>query len=264
MPRPARAALVAGAVSAALFAMIRVPLSAQAGTGTIRGRVRLSAAPPANPPIRMGADPACSQLYGSTRPVQEFVVVSSDGGLANAFVHLQGHFSETPLPASVVTLDQKGCVYRPHVIGMRAGQTLEVRNSDPTVHNLHSVSARGNDFNISRPQNQPPVSVPVRAEEMMLRITCDIHSWMNIYVGVVQHPYFAVSGADGRFEIANVPAGSRPIQVWHERYGPLNAVANVTAGQTTDVDFTYAGTEKAAPPTVRLSLPADFSLRLTQ
>src|SRR4029077_7439960 len=133
----------------------------------------------------------------------------------------------------------KGCVYRPHVIGIRVGQVLQVSNDDPTIHNVHSVSARGNDVNASRPARTPPLTVTMKAEEMMLRITCDVHSWMNIYVGVVSHPYFAVSGNDGRFQISNVPAGRQRIQVWHERYGPLDAVAEVEAGKTTVVDFSY-------------------------
>jgi plastocyanin len=258
---PVRAFLAAAATVAVSLCCWPPSLAAQSGVGTIRGRVRLAAPPPVNPPIRMGADPACSALNGATRPVQEFVVVNADGGLANAFVHLLGAFPSTPVPTAPVTLNQQGCVYRPHVIGIKVGQTLQVSNTDPTLHNIHSLSSHGNDFNVSRPARTPPFVVTMNAEEMMVRITCDVHAWMNIFVGVVSHPYFSVTGADGTFEIPNVPAGRHPIQVWHERYGPLDAVAEVSAGTTSVVDFTYTGTEKAAAPTVRTVIaPERFTL----
>jgi plastocyanin len=197
----------------------------------------------------MGADPACSQLYAGTRPTHEFVVKSADGGLANAFVHVQGSFPGTPVPSTPVTIDQQGCVYRPRVIGVRAGQVLQARNSDKTLHNLHSRSVKGNDFNVSQLAGGAPYTVTMAREEMMLRITCDVHSWMNIYVAVMDHPYFTVSGSDGGFVISGVPPGRQRVQVWHERYGPLTATVDVPPGGAATVDFTYAGTEKAAPPT---------------
>jgi hypothetical protein len=248
------------AFAAGVWGLSHGSVAAQSGAGTIRGRVRLAGPPPPNPPIRMGADPACSALNTSSRPVQEFVMVDAAGGLANVFVHLQGTFPATPVPAAPVRLEQKGCVYRPHVIGVRAGQALQISNDDPTIHNMHSLSGRGNDFNASRPAGTPPLVVTLAAEEMMLRVTCDIHSWMNIFVGVVSHPYFAVSGNDGTFEIRGVPPGRHAIQAWHERYGPLNATVAVTSGETAVVDFAYTGSEKAAPPTVRTIMVPDGSL----
>jgi plastocyanin len=255
-----RPLITLAAIAAGVWGLSHGGATAQSATGTIRGRILLAGPPPPNPPIRMGADPACSALNGGSRPAQEFVVVDAAGGLANVFVHLQGTFPSTPVPATAVRLEQKGCVYRPHVIGLRVGQTLQVANDDPTIHNMHGLSGRGNEFNASRPAGTPPFEVTLKAEEMMLRVTCDIHSWMNIFVGVVNHPYFAVSGTDGTFEIRGVPAGPHPIQAWHERYGPLNATVEVTAGATATVDFTYTGSEKAAPPTVRTIAVPDGSL----
>src|SRR5262245_11408787 len=141
-----RRLLLLAALAAGVWGLLHGSVAAQSG-GTIRGRIRLSGPPPPNPPIRMGADPACSALHPGGRPVQEFVMVDAAGGLANVFVHLQGTFPATPAPAAPVRLEQKGCVYRPHVIGMRAGQTLQISNDDPTIHNMHSLSGRGNDFN---------------------------------------------------------------------------------------------------------------------
>ena len=246
------------ALVAWVFSMAPPIAAEQSPSGVIHGHVRLAADAPSNPTIRMGADPACSQLNAGRRLVQEFVLRNPEGGLANAFVHLQGAFPHTQPPSASVALQQRGCVYQPHVIGMQVGQRLQVTNADPTLHNVHSLSTRGNDFNTSQLAGGAPFIFSMRGEEMMLRITCDIHSWMNIFVGVVNHPYFAVSGGDGSFEIAGVPAGRQTVQVWHERYGPLTAEAIVTPDAPAVVDFTYLGTEKAAPASsvASLVLPA--------
>lgn len=233
-------------------------------TGVVQGHVRLSSAAPANPVIRMGADPACSQLYATERPAQEFVVRSVDGGLANAFVRVRGEFPQAPPPPSQpVVLEQRGCVYRPHVVGIRVGQRLEVRNLDPTSHNVHSLSTHGNQFNVTQLRSGPPVNFTMKHDELMLRITCDVHSWMNIFVGVMRHPYFAVSGADGRFTIAGVPVGRQTVEVWHERYGPLSTTVTVDAIRPAAAEFTYTGNERPAAPTAVLTVPsAPFAVRV--
>lgn len=221
--------------------------SAQAA-GTIAGRVRLSGPAPLNPVVRMGMDPACSRAYGDTRPTHDFVVRAADGGLANVFVEVRGPFPGAVPPAARVVLDQRGCMFRPRVLALQRGQVLEVRNGDPTLHNVHALSAKGNTFNLSQVVGRPPATVALAHEEKMLRITCDVHSWMNVYVAVVDHPYFAVTDAAGAFTIRNVPAGRHEVQVWHERYGPLTATVDVPSGGSVPADFSYAGTEKAAPP----------------
>jgi hypothetical protein len=147
-----------------------------------------------------------------------------------------------------VVLEQRGCMFRPRVIALQAGQTLEVRNGDQTMHNVHSLSVKGNMFNVSQVAGRPPFTAVLARAEKMLRLTCDVHSWMNVYIAVVDHPYFAVSGSDGRFVIRDVPAGPQVVQVWHERYGPLTAAIGVPVAGEATVDFSYSGTEKAAPP----------------
>jgi hypothetical protein len=133
-------------------------------------------------------------------------------------------------------------MFTPRVSGARVGQGLRVTNSDATGHNVHSLSTR-NEFNVSQTKTGMMNTFPLKNEDVMLRIKCDIHGWMVTYVGVVAHPYFAVSGTDGAFRITGVPAGKYPIRVWHERYGRLTANVDVKAGQTATVDFTYKGTE---------------------
>ena len=228
-----------------------------ANLGTIKGRVRLSGKPPGNAVIRMGLDPMCVKITEGKRVLQETAVTNADGGLANVFLRVQGSFPSTPLPTEPVTIDQRGCVYTPRVVGARVGQTIEVRNSDRLLHNVHSLSATGNSFNIGQPLAGMTYQFRLKDEEVMLRLKCDLHRWMTAYIGAVEHPYFAVSGSDGTFEMQNVPAGTYPIRAWHERYGDLSQPVRVRSGATTTVTFAYTGGEKAPTAGVHdLGFPA--------
>lgn len=219
--------------------------AAQANVGTIKGRCRLGAAPPGNVVIRMGLDPMCAKINTGKRILQETVVTSADGGLANVFVRVQGTFPRMPAAPEPVTIDQRACVYGPRVVGARVGQTLQIRNNDPLLHNLHSLSVGSNGFNVGQPLAGMVYRFQLKDEEIMLRLKCDVHRWMTAYIGVVSHPYFGVSGSDGTFEIANVPVGTYTIQTWHERYGSLTQIVRVRPGAATTVNFAYTGTEKA-------------------
>lgn len=222
-----------------------------AANGIIQGRIKMTGPAPANPVIRMGADPMCSKINAGKRPVQEFVLRSPDGGLANAFVDLQGTFPATPMPKEPVVIDQQGCRYFPRVMGARVGQTLAITNSDPLLHNLHSWSNVGTDFNVAQPKAGTVYEVPLKNEEVMMRLKCDVHSWMVAYLGVVSHPYFAVSSESGSFKIVDVPPGKHTIRAWHEQYGPLTQTVEVKPGQTTTVEIGYTGNEKPATAAVR-------------
>ena len=227
-----------------------------ANRGTIKGHIRLSGKLPGNPVIRMGKDPMCAKINAGKQVVQAAVAASIDGSLANVFVKLQGSFPQTPVPTQPVTIDQRGCIYSPRVVGARVGQTLQVRNSDGLLHNVHSLSTR-NSFNIGQPMAGMVYQFRLKDEDLMLRLKCDIHSWMTAYVGVVSHPYFAVSGDGGTFEIDKVPAGTHTIQAWHEQYGLLTQTVRVKAGAPTMVDFTYTGSEKPSTAGVHdMVLPA--------
>jgi plastocyanin len=216
------------------------PAGAQASKpGAIRGHIRVNGKPPGNPVIRMGMDPMCAKLNAGKRPVQEIVVATADGSLANVFVSLQGSFPASPVPSQPVTIDQRACVYVPRVVGARVGQTLQVRNSDELLHNVHSASAHGNNFNISQPKAGVVTPLQLKTAEMMLRVTCDVHRWMTAFVGVVSHPYFATTGGAGTYAIADVPAGTHTIQAWHEQFGVVTRTVRVTAGSTSTVDFAY-------------------------
>jgi plastocyanin len=184
-------------------------------------------------------DPMCAKLNAGKRPVQEIVAATADGSLANVFVSLQGSFPPSPVPAAPVTIDQRACIYVPRVVGARVGQTLQVRNSDELLHNVHALSAGGNQFNVSQPKGGITTEHRLKQEEIMLRVTCDVHRWMTAFVGVLSHPYFATSGVAGTYVIDNVPAGSYTIQTWHEHFGVLTQKVRVTEGSTSTVDFAY-------------------------
>lgn len=191
----------------------------------------------------MGVDPMCAAINKGKRVLQEIVVTSAEGDLANVFVTVQGTFPRVPVPPEPVTIDQVGCIYTPRVVGARVGQTLQVRNSDRLLHNVHSLSA-SNSFNIGQPLAGMVYQFRLKDEENMLPLKCDVHRWMTTYIGVVSHPYFAVSGGGGTFEIANVPVGTYTIKTWHERYGNLTQPVRVRSGATTTVNFAYTGAEK--------------------
>lgn len=207
--------------------------------GTIRGHVAAKGKVPGNPVIRMGMDPMCAQLNAGKSTVQEIVSVSADGSLANVFVSLQGSFPGTPVPAEPVTIDQRGCVYVPRVVGAQVGQVVQVRNSDELLHNVHSTSARANAFNFSQPKAGIVQELRLKDPEIMVRVACDVHRWMTAFVGVVNHPYFGTSDGAGTFTIANVPAGTYTIQSWHELFGVQTQTVRVTEGGTTTVGLAY-------------------------
>jgi plastocyanin len=232
------------------------------GAGSIKGHVRLTGKVPGNVVIRMGADPLCARLNRGKQVVQETVAATADGSLANVFVRLQGSFPKTAVPAQPVTINQQGCIYEPRVVGVLVGQTLQVRNSDELMHNVHGLSAKSNGFNVSEPKAGMVQQFKMKDEEVMLRLKCDVHSWMVAYIGVVSNPFFAVSDRTGTFVIQNVPAGSHSIQAWHERYGPLVQTVRVRAGAEATIEFSYTGNEPAPATRIEdLAQPIAGSIR---
>jgi hypothetical protein len=137
-------------------------------------------------------------------------------------------------------IDQTGCLYEPRVVGVMVGQSLEIRNSDPLLHNIKAVPTENRGFNISQPQAGMTSTRTFNTPEIMVPLECNVHGWMNAYVGVVAHPYFATTGADGAFAIAGLPAGTYQLEAWHERFGTRTGTVTVTDGGAGTVDFTYA------------------------
>lgn len=248
------------ATTLVMFGAASAPIAGQGGTGTIVGHVHYMGQTPVNPIIRMGADPRCNKLYVGKRPTAQSFIVGADGAFANVLVNLDGSFPNAPAPTTPAVLNQKDCQYVPRVLGARIGQTLQVTNEDPTDHNVHSLSKAGNDFNRTQLINGKPFDFTLKAGEL-LRITCDNHSWMTAYVAIMDNPYYAVSGTDGTFTIANVPVGKQTVKAWHEVMGTQTQMVDVQPGKTTTIDFTFAPGQKGASAPIReLRIPADVKL----
>ena len=235
------------------------------GTGTIVGHIKLTGSAPANPIIRMGADPMCGAMNKGQRPLQNIVTVGAGGGLTNAFVYVTGAVPASAGGAQQVVLDQKNCMYAPRVIGVRAGQAVSIRNDDTVVHNVHGLSTKGQEFNSSQPKAGMIFMATLKKEEVMVHVKCDIHAWMNAYIGVVPNSLYAVTDGAGVFTIANVPPGKRTVSVWHERYGMLTGTVEVKAGQNATLELTYPGTTPKAAASIReIVVPPDATGILLQ
>lgn len=215
-----------------------------ATAGTITGRITLDGEAPAADAIQMAADPNCARMHDA--PVMtEFVIADAEGGLQNAFVYIKGGLEgmSFPTPTEPVVLNQEGCVYLPHVFGVRVGQPVSILNSDQTLHNIHATPTANQEFNIGQPVQGMSTTRTFDSVEVMVPFKCDVHRWMNSYVGVLDHPYFSVSAADGSFSIGNLPPGDYTVGVWHERFGETEIAVTVAPSGTADASFTYTSGE---------------------
>lgn len=212
--------------------------------GTISGTINFSGDAPAMEAIDMSAEPDCAAGFGDEGPMMQSVVVNG-GGLANVFVYLSAGVMDAPAPYGAATLDQTNCRYAPHVMGVQAGQTIEITNSDNLLHNINATPTENRGFSISQPRAGITSRQSFAVAEVMVPLRCDVHGWMEAFVGVVDHPYFGVSGDGGMFTISNVPAGTYTMTAWHEQYGTMGMEVTVTAGETTMADFGHMGLQVA-------------------
>jgi plastocyanin len=217
--------------------------------GDLKGTVTLTGTAPKNEPIRMNADPICvKQTQSQGAQTQETFVVSGDGKLANVFVYVKdglGNYVYDP-PSGGAKLDQHGCRYMPHVFGVRVGQPIEIINSDPTLHNIHAMPKANPEFNNGQPIQGMKMNHTFKAKEVMVPFKCDVHGWMNAYVGVLDHPYFGVSKEDGSFEIKGLPPGTYTIEAWHEKLGATTQSVTLGAKESKEVSFTFDAAKAAA------------------
>jgi len=214
-----------------------------ATVATVGGKITLEGTAPANPAIRMNADPACVAATKGQNPTQETFMVGDGGSLGNVFVYVQSGISGSfPAPTTAVVLDQKGCHYTPHVFGVQVGQPIEIINSDATLHNVHATPKTNQEFNTAQPIQGMKTQHTFTAKEadVVIPFKCDVHGWMNAFAGVLDHPYFAVSGADGSFSIPNLPPGTYTLAAWHERLGTQTMSVTVAAKEAkADANFTF-------------------------
>lgn len=221
-------------------AVLLAGITAQAQDGTITGKIAFEGDAPKAKKLKMDADPACSAMHAEPAKSEE-VVVNANGTLKNVFVYLKSGVTGTyPKPTTSVQIDQKGCTYVPHVFGMQAGQLLEIKNSDDTLHNIHAVPNNNEEFNKGQPAGAAVMKKTFTKADVMVKFKCDVHPWMTAYVGVLEHPFFAVSGDDGTFTIKGVPAGEYEVEAWHEKYGTQVAKLKVGAGESKAQDFKFS------------------------
>jgi hypothetical protein len=216
------------------------PYDPMTAKGSIRGMVSLSGTPPIMEKIVMKGDAECLKGYDQA-PASQEVLVGRDGGMQNVFVHVQSGLPRLkyPLPISAVEMRQRGCLFEPRVVGLMTGQPLRVVNDDKTLHNIRTISVHNRPFNLGNPAKGSSQTRAFSAAEVMIKARCDVHSWMNAYIGVVEHPFFAVSDPDGRFSIAGLPDGEYTLEAWHERYGRISQPVSIKEGQETTVRFEY-------------------------
>ena len=206
-----------------------------ATVATVSGTVRFDGAAPKAAKIDMSQDPNCQ---GSN--LAENVVVA-DGKLANVFIYVKdGLGTRTfPVPTEAVTLTQSGCKYNPHVLGVMAGQTIKIVNGDPTTHNIHPTPKDNREWNESQAPQAAALEKTFAREELLLPVKCNQHPWMRMFVNVVKNPFYAVSGPDGKFQIAGLPPGDYTIAFVQEKLGEQDEKVTLAAKDSKTVDMTF-------------------------
>jgi plastocyanin len=212
-----------------------------ATAGTMTGTVTFHGAKPARHAISMASDAGCQKANAGKPVYDETVVLGKDGGLANAFVYIQAGLEGKKFEPNkeAVVLDQHGCMFVPRVVGVRAGQTLDLKNGDAVSHNVHPMPVNNREWNQEQAPQAPTVEHRFARPEVMIPVKCNIHAWMHSYIAVLDHPYFAVTGPDGAFTLKNVPPGDYTVTVWHEKLGKQEQQVHIAAGGSSPVNFTY-------------------------
>jgi plastocyanin len=227
--------LAAGLATAAAWPGAAVRASSVTGTVTFEGK------PPALPPVAMNADPACAKMH--SKPAQNPMLVLGNGNtMGNILVWVSKGVpagKTWPAPKTPAVLDQKGCQYDPHVMGIMVGQPYRILNSDGILHNVNALPKVNRGFNKPMPGTVKETTVTFEKPEPVFQIKCDVHPWMSAYVGVFTHPFYSVTSADGKFTIDGLEPGTYELTAWHERLGTQTASVTVGASGSKTQDFTF-------------------------
>jgi len=190
----------------------------------------------------MAVESACFAKY-SDDPISDSIVLGKESQLANVFVHVTKGVptnAKYATPSEPVVIDQDGCMYRPHVVGAMAGQEINILNSDGIMHNVHALPEKNAEFNRAMPKTNNTYSHKFEEAEPIFPIKCDVHPWMGGYIGISNHPFFNVTGTDGKFEIKNLPTGTYDVEAWHEKLGTQTQTVTVVDGKTHTLNFTLS------------------------
>jgi plastocyanin len=211
------------------------------GGSTISGKVSFAGTAPAQEKLKMDADNYCKTMHSGAVEGQEVVV--NNGSLQWVMVYVKSGLpagNKYAMPSEPVSLDQLGCMYTPHVFGVRAGQKVKIINSDATLHNIHPLPVINAQFNIGMPlKGMTQEKTFDKAELPPFHIKCDVHKWMSSYCGVFDHPFFAVTDKDGGYKITGLPAGTYTIETWQEKLGTQTQTVTVTGTDSKTADFSY-------------------------
>ena len=228
-------------LAAGLVAVLGWPGVADAAS-TINGTITFAGKPPVLRPLAMDADPVCAKKHA--KPVlAEMLVLGGGSTMGNVIVYVSKGLpagKTWPAPKTPVTLDQQGCLYVPHAMGIMVGQPYRILNSDGILHNVHTLPKINPSFNRAMPATLKEATTTFAKPEPIFQIKCDVHPWMSAYIGVFTHPFFSVTSADGKFTIAGLDAGTYEITAWHERLGTQTASITVTGSDTKTQDFKFA------------------------
>jgi hypothetical protein len=216
--------------------------SGPTGGGSIGGTVAFTGAVPANPAIDMAQEAKCRAKYTGAAPTNPVVVVK-DGKLGNVFVYVKSGLpagATYTAPTTPVVIDQDGCLYHPRVLGVMVNQPIEIRNSDPVLHNIKAVPTKNRGFNISQPSQGMTTRRTFATEEVGVPLECNVHGWMHATANVLTHPFFATSGRDGAFTIQVLPAGTYELEARHEKLGTRTLSVTVPEGGAATAAITFA------------------------
>jgi plastocyanin len=214
------------------------PTTTTAGA-TVRGVVKFEGTVPKAKPISMAADPSCAKQHPGAVLSQE-VMTDGKGDLQNVIVFVSEGLGDRTfdLPSQPVVIEQKGCLYQPHVLAVRANQPLQVVNDDPTSHNIHPTPANNREWNKAEPPGTSLQDSFAR-EEIAIPVKCNVHPWMRGYIAVFKHPFFAVTGKDGGFDLSSLPPGTYTIKAWHEKFGTSTQTVTIGANETKEISFVF-------------------------
>jgi plastocyanin len=210
-----------------------------ATAATVMGKVTFAGPAPSAQLVKLSSDPYCEKANPGLKT--ETAVVGSDGSIGNVFVYVKDGLGNRtfPTPAEPVVLDQKGCHYTPHVLGIQIGQPLQIVNSDDTLHNVHGLAKSNKEFNQGQPIQGMKMTHTFSTKEVMIPFKCDVHGWMNAWIGVLDHPYYSVTSTDGTFSLKGLPPGTYTIEAWHEKLGTQTQTVTVGEKETKNVAFTF-------------------------
>lgn len=213
-----------------------------ATAANVEGSVKFTGTKPKMQKIAMNADAQCKTAH-ATDVMSEEVVINANNTLKYVYVYVKSGLGDMkfPTPTEPAVLDQKGCLYTPHMIAVQANQPIKIVNSDGVLHNVNARPTKNQGFNIGQPVKDMSTIKTFTTPEVMIPVKCDVHPWMHSFIGVQNHPYAAVTSDDGSFALKNLPPGEYEIEAWHEKFGTAVQKVTVGANETKKIEFTFKG-----------------------